>query len=76
MDPAPVTSLLSPDVQTPDSSISLSGGVHNTILGLIVMCGGIWGLRGGGEKAVSSCMCTSFILCQSYQKKKPTPKLH
>lgn len=71
-DPAPIVPLLYPDVQTPDSGISLRGGMYNTPLGLIVGCCGIWGGL-WGETAVSSCVCTSFMLHQSSQK-SPTLK--
>lgn len=67
MDPAPITPLLYPDVQTRDSGISLRGGVYDTPLGLIVVCCGIWG-RGGGLGGNS---CESVSVSKLYV----TPKL-
>lgn len=60
MDPAPIACLLYPDVQTPDSSISLRGGVYNTPLGLTVICGGIWGGSGGKQLQVHACAQALF----------------
>lgn len=71
-DPAPITPLLYPDVQTRDSGISLRGGVYDTPLGLIVVCCRIWGGPLGGNSCESVSVRKLYVTPKL--PKRPLPK--